>query len=173
MHRLLLLRHAKAAGPAPGQSDHARHLNPRGQDASQAMGAYMAMNDLKPDIVLCSDARRTRETWDGLSAGGKWQDIETRFLNTLYLAESSRISQIIGREAGAAGTLLLIGHNPGIEELATGLADRADREARRELAGGMATATLVVFNLPDGFGKLRPGTCTVDRVVHPRALMQD
>ncbi|WP_281017946.1 MULTISPECIES: histidine phosphatase family protein [unclassified Minwuia] len=173
MHRLLLLRHAKAAAPAPGQVDHARNLNPRGQAASRAMGAYMAQNDLKPDLVLCSDARRTRETWDGISAANGWQEIEIRYLKALYLAESSRISQIIGREAGSAGTLLLIGHNPGIEELAAGLADRSDREARRELAGGMATATLVAFNLPDGFGELRPGTCAVDRVVHPRALMQE
>ena len=148
MHRLLLLRHAKAAAPAPGQGDHARNLNPRGQAASRAMGRYMALNDLKPDLVLCSDAR-------------------------LYLAESSRIAQIIGREAGTARTLLLIGHNPGIEELAGILADRSDRDARRELAGGMATATLVAFNLSNGFGKLHPGTCAVDRVVHPRALMQE
>jgi len=173
MHRLLLLRHAKAAAPAPGQDDHARNLNPRGQAASQAMGRYMALNDLKPDLVLCSDARRTRETWDGISAANDWQDIETRYFKALYLAESSRIAQIIGREAGAAQTLLLVGHNPGMEELAGILADRSDRDARRELAGGMATATLVAFNLSDGFGKLRPGSCAVDRVIHPRALMQE
>ena len=173
MHRLLLLRHANAAAPAPGQDDHARNLNPRGQAASQAMGRYMALNDLKPDLVLCSDARRTRETWDGISAANDWQDIETRYFKALYLAESSRIAQIIGREAGAAQTLLLVGHNPGMEELAGILADRSDRDARRELAGGMATATLVAFNLSDGFGKLRPGSCAVDRVIHPRALMQE
>ncbi|MDF1735944.1 MAG: histidine phosphatase family protein [Minwuia sp.] len=173
MHRLLLLRHAKAAAPAQGQGDHARNLNPRGRAASQAMGQYMALNNLEPDLVLCSDARRTRETWDGIASSAAWQDTEVRFIKALYLAESSRIAQIIGREAGSARTLLLIGHNPGIEELAGILADRSDRDARRELAGGMATATLVAFNLSNGFGKLRPGTCAVDRVVHPRALMQE
>lgn len=173
MYRLLLLRHAKAAAPAPGQGDHARILNPRGQAASQAMGQYMALNDLKPDLVLCSDASRTRETWEGISGTNDWQATEVRFLKALYLAESSRIAQIIGREARTARTLLLIGHNPGLEDLAGILADRSDRDVRRELAGGMATASLVAFNLTDGFGKLRPGTCAVDRVIHPRALMQE
>lgn len=173
MHRLLLLRHAKAAAPAPGQDDHARDLNPRGQAASGVMAEYMALNGLVPDLVLCSDARRTRETWRRIVERNGWQETETRFLKALYLAEAERILKLLAREAGSAQTVLVVGHNPGIEELAGSLADRSDREARRDLAGGMATATLVVLDPPDGFTHLAPGTCKVERIVHPRALMQD
>lgn len=173
MHRLLLLRHAKAATPAPGQDDHARELNSRGQAACGVMAEYMALNDLLPDRVLCSDARRTRETWQRIAAGNGWQDIPTRHLKALYLAEAERILRLLAREAGSAQTVLVVGHNPGIEELAGALADRSDREARRELAGGMATASLVALDLPDGFATVRPGTCPVERIVHPRSLMQD
>lgn len=170
MNRLLLLRHAKAAAPAPGQGDHARTLDPRGRRAAPAMARFMADNELTPDLVLCSDAARTRETWALVAADNGWNGVGQRFLKSLYLAEAARICQVIQREAGTAATVLLVGHNPGIEELAGLLADRDDRESRHDLAAGMDTATLVAFTLPGGWSDLHKGDCTVDTIARPTAL---
>ncbi|MDF1721098.1 MAG: histidine phosphatase family protein [Minwuia sp.] len=170
MKRLLLLRHAKAAPPAPGQGDHDRILDAQGKQATPVMAHFMARNGMTPDLVLCSDAARTRETWDLVAAENGWNDIEQRFLETLYLAEASRICQLIQREAGAAETILLVGHNPGIEELAGLLTDRNDKASRRDLAAGMATATLVAFILPGPWSELHQGNCKVDAIARPSRL---
>jgi len=170
MNHLLLLRHAKAASPANGQGDHARALNPRGRRAAPAIARYMAANRMTPDLVLCSDAARTRETWALVAAENGWTDVEQRFPKALYLAEAARICHVIQREAGAATTILLVGHNPGIEELAGLLADRDDRDSRRALAAGMDTATLVALTLPGSWADLHKGNCTVDSITRPSAL---
>lgn len=170
MNRLLLLRHAKAAATDPGQSDHARVLDSRGQRAAPAMARFMATNELTPDLLLCSDAARTRETWALVAAENGWTGIEQRFLKTLYLAEAAGICHAIQREAGAATTVLLVGHNPGIEELAGLLADRDDRQSRGDLAAGMETATLVAFTLPGSWSELHKGGCTVETIARPAAL---
>lgn len=170
MNKLLLLRHAKAAAPAPGQGDHARVLDSRGQRAAPAMARFMATNGLIPDLLLCSDAARTRETWALVAAENGWAGVEQRFLKSLYLAEAARICHVIQREAGTVNTVLLVGHNPGIEELAGLLADRDDRLSRRDLAAGMDTATLVAFTLPGSWSDLHKGGCAVDTIARPAAL---
>ncbi len=170
MNRLLLLRHAKAAAPAPGQGDHARTLDPRGRRAAPVIARFMAANHMTPDLVLCSDAARTRETWALVAAENGWADVDHQFLKALYLAEAARICHVIQREAGTAATVLVVGHNPGIEELAGALADRDDRQARRDLAAGMATATLVALTLPGAWPALDRGGCTVDTIARPAAL---
>ena len=125
--RLLLLRHAKAVRDGAGD-DHARALTERGRSNAAAMGAFLHRSGYAPRLVLCSTARRTVETWELVAAelGGAAQ---AEFLDQLYLAPAKKIQDIVRKAAGA--NVLVIGHNPGIEECA---ADLARKPASRDEA---------------------------------------
>jgi phosphohistidine phosphatase len=120
MRRLLLLRHAKAAQDS-GEGDHARALTERGQKDSAHMGHAMDARGYIPDLVACSDAARTTETWRLLSPElAKIPKVE--FTKALYLASPKNLLAYIAGRPDNVKTLLLIGHNPGIAECAIRLA---------------------------------------------------
>jgi phosphohistidine phosphatase len=113
--KLTLLRHAKAVTALPGIDDHARMLNGRGRAAAAQVGIETA--GARPDLVLCSDAVRTRETWEILSH--TWDVLPpVLFEGVLYLAESDVLLGRLRRIAPELGHVWLIGHNPGLEALA-------------------------------------------------------
>jgi phosphohistidine phosphatase len=114
-HTLIVMRHAKA-GELPGGPDFERALRPRGERDSAAAGRWLASNGLSPDLVLCSAARRTRQTWRWLS---KELDGEPEFSaeRRLYQADSDELADIIRQTGEQVGTLLYIGHNPSAAEL--------------------------------------------------------
>jgi len=118
LKKLTLLRHAKAVPALPGLDDHPRALNGRGRAAAAQVGVETA--GARPELVLCSDAARTRETWEILSH--TWEALPpVLFESGLYLAEAD---VLLGRLRGVAPELShvwLIGHNPGLEELASEL----------------------------------------------------
>jgi len=131
MKRLLLLRHAKSSQDG-ASDDKDRALNARGLRDAPAMGAQLHKQLWQPDLVLCSAARRTRETWARVAPE---LDASPRveFEDALYLASAKRILAFV-REAGDdAKTLLIVGHNPGIEETAALLARKPDNDAERAL----------------------------------------
>jgi len=116
--KLTLLRHAKAVNALPGLDDHARMLNGRGRAAAAQVGIETA--GARPDLVLCSDAVRTRETWEILSQ--TWEVLpQVLFEAALYLAEADQLLGRLRRVAPDVGHVWLIGHNPGLEELASDL----------------------------------------------------
>jgi phosphohistidine phosphatase len=107
--RLIVMRHAKA-GELPGGPDFERALKPRGRTDSEAAGEWLRAGGYRPDLVLCSAARRTRQTWQYVSQalGGEAElSIEQR----LYEADASEVIDIIG-ETAAVRTLMYVGHNP-------------------------------------------------------------
>jgi phosphohistidine phosphatase len=113
---LLLLRHAKSSWDDPGLDDHDRPLNKRGRRDAPRMGRLLLEEKLVPDEILCSTAARARETAEEVKeASGFAGDV--RFSRTLYLAGSREILAAVRTVAPAAGTAMVIGHNPGIEEL--------------------------------------------------------
>ncbi|MEO8714896.1 MAG: histidine phosphatase family protein, partial [Acetobacteraceae bacterium] len=139
MHQLLLLRHAKADAAA---ADRDRPLSPAGRRAAVAIRGVMRDLGLAPDLVLVSDARRTMETLEALEP---WDDtplIEP--LASLYLADARQLLVAIRDVAETVRGVLLIGHNPGLEELAVVLASGAggELEAARRLREGFPTAAL-------------------------------
>ena len=147
MKRLMLLRHAKAVPDAPG-GDHARTLNARGREDSARMGGFLHVKALAPDHVLSSDATRTMETWQYLSPElGNVPPVD--FLEGLYLASWKAILNVIRAAPDTATALLVIGHNPGLEEAALAVAhkpDSKDERARFEaLHEKFSTCTLAVF----------------------------
>ena len=146
-HRLIVMRHAKA-GELPGGPDFERALRPRGQRDSAAAGQWLAERGFLPDLVICSAARRTRQTWQhvGPELGG---DPEFTAEQRLYQADAEDLVEIIRETPAAVGTLLYIGHNPaasGLAGLVTGY----------ETA--LPTAAIAVIALSGDWADLAAGT---------------
>jgi phosphohistidine phosphatase len=117
--KLTLMRHAKAVAALFGMDDHARALNSRGRAATAEIGIETA--DARPDLVLCSDAARTRETWEALSES--WPTVPAVLMEAgLYLATPEALLHRLRQVAPAIGHVWLIGHNPGVHDLANALA---------------------------------------------------
>lgn len=145
MIELLLLRHAKSSWDDDGLADHERPLSKRGRIAASAIGKYMTQAGLVPDRVLCSSARRARETWD-LVAGELPDAVETDVLDTLYdFGDGTRLVDMVRANGGASPRLLLVGHNPSLENLAQRLIGSGETELRARLHAKFPTAALAVL----------------------------
>jgi phosphohistidine phosphatase len=119
--RLLLLRHAKTEPAGPGIDDHARALMARGREDAPRLGRYIAEQGYTPDLILASTATRTIETVE--LATESWSGTQRiDYLEALYLAEPDVILSIIRLASDTVKSLMVVGHNPGLERLATVLA---------------------------------------------------
>ncbi|TDQ55343.1 SixA phosphatase family protein [Actinorugispora endophytica] len=119
--RLIVMRHAKAEN-APGLADVERDLTDTGRAQAGAVGALLAREGLVPEHVICSAARRTRETWR-LVAEGLPTEPETDVTASLYSAGVDTALELVGRVDPAVRTLLLVGHNPTMAQLAAAFGD--------------------------------------------------
>ena len=153
---VLLLRHAKSSREDPELADFDRPLTGRGRRDAPRMGAWMREAGLKPDLVLCSDAKRARETWAGLA-------------ETLGSA-APVLFERLQRLPGKVGSVLVIAHNPGLEEAAAALADGSGEPMER-LQRKFPTAALarLDFEIED-WSQLQPGSGRVSQFVTPGAL---
>ena len=143
MRRLYLLRHAKSSWKDPDLADPDRPLARRGRRASKAIAGYLREQDIAPELVLCSSARRTRETLERLepALGSPTVRIEPE----LYAASASALLERLRRVPDAVGSVMLIGHNPGMQDLALDVARPAP--AVRELELKFPTAALATLVL--------------------------
>jgi phosphohistidine phosphatase len=130
MDRLILLRHGKAEPESASGEDFDRRLAPRGQAESREMAARLAEMGFAPDLALVSTAMRTRETW--AEAELHFPKAKARFEDELYHADSGAVRHAAARAAASAGTVMIVGHNPGLQELAV-----------RLLTEGAAPASLI------------------------------
>ena len=112
LRRLIVMRHAKSDWDAGAPTDHARPLNARGQRDAPRIAAKIAELDWAPDIVISSDSRRTRQTWE-LMADQFSDDINVKFLSSLYHAGSEELADALRLVPDPATTVLALGHNPG------------------------------------------------------------
>lgn len=171
MHQLLLLRHAKSSWDDAGIEDHERPLNPRGRVAAAAMREAMRDIGLVPDLILVSTARRTRETLEALEP---WDDSPlVEPAPSLYLASAAQLLDVLHEVRLTVRSLMLIGHNPGLHELALLLVGDAMTPANsemRRLAAGLPTAGLVEFNVAVPWSELRAGGGRLQRFLVPRDL---
>ena len=166
--RLMILRHAKAEKGAPGERDRDRPLNPRGRKDAPQMGAFMAHHGLIPDQALVSTTRRTRETWDGLVLSPR---IPVSFEDRLYESGPEAIMAVLKETDPSARTLLVVGHNPGLHEVARLLIAAGDVEARERLIEGLPTTGLAVIDFAiEDWEKLHPHSGRLERFVTPRLL---
>lgn len=115
MDRLILLRHGKAEADSDSGDDFDRRLAPRGERESADMGLRLADMGFQPQVALVSPAARARGTWE--AAQPAFPDAETRFQDHLYHADSETIRRAAEAAGEAAATVMVVGHNPGMQEL--------------------------------------------------------
>jgi phosphohistidine phosphatase len=170
MRRLMLLRHAKSDWSTPGQRDQDRPLNGRGREAAPKMGAYMVRHALIPDLIVVSTAKRAVETLDLLLPAF---DKEPRVASepAIYEAGPNALLGVIKQTARSVHSLLIVGHNPGLAEVAALLIASGEVEARQRLIEKFPTAGLAVIDFAlDDWSKLHPRAGRLDRFVVPRTL---
>lgn len=169
MRRLMLLRHAKSDWSQAGLHDHDRALAPRGRAAATRMGAHLATRGLIPDCVLVSTARRTRDTWSLIAAALPART--ATFDERIYEASAAFILDVIHGTPSACRSLLVIGHNPGLQSLALLLAKDGGGDALARLAEKFPTAALAVIDLPaDSWADIRARSGRLESFVIPRLL---
>ncbi len=155
--RLILTRHAKSAWDDPTLADQNRPLNDRGRRSARALGDWMASRGYEPEEVLCSSAQRTQQTWESVAGAA----LETRPLlrleGGLYQASPDKMLAIL--KTATYPTVMILGHNPGISELAAMLPARAplDPDFRRY----PTCATLVVDFQIESWAEVVPGLGSV------------
>jgi len=173
MRQLLLLRHAKSSWDDPLLADHARPLNARGRRSATAMAAAMRDLGLSPDVVLVSSARRTLQTLEAISPFADSPLIEP--MDDLYLAPWQRLLDLLRQSPETARSVLLIGHNPGLHDLAlalagpTAMAGSAAVAARR-MAEGFPTCSLAEFTVASRWRDLAEGGGRLVRFLIPADL---
>jgi Phosphohistidine phosphatase SixA len=149
---LVILRHAKADRPA-GVADIDRPLTGRGHADAGAAGAWLASRRYAPDLVLCSPAKRTRQTWHGVAVAlADSPAPEVRYENGLYYDGITETLELLHSMPDDVGTVLLIGHNPTMSMLSTVL----DRGAERD-SDGLRTSGIAVHELEGDWSAYAPG----------------
>ncbi len=170
MRRLILLRHAKSDWASLGAPDRTRPLAPRGRDAAPKLGAYMARHGLVPDLVVCSTATRAQQTWD-LVAAAFPEKIPVVQETRIYEVGAAEILRVVKETGADVHVLLLVGHNPGLRDLAEMLIASGDVDTRQKLLEKFPTGALAVIDFPiDDWRKLHPKAGRLDRFVAPRTL---
>ena len=148
MHELILLRHAEAQPASSGGDDRARRLSGRGEQEAKAAGQWLASHGVKPERILCSPAERTRAT-ASLALAALKAAPAPQLSEDIYEATPGELLALLDQH-GDAGTVMLVGHNPGIERLVALLVEGRSDEFR-----GMPPAGLAVLHLG---GALEPGS---------------
>lgn len=169
MRRLLILRHAKTERAEPGERDRDRKLTARGRSDAPILGAYMARHGLTPDLVLLSPAARAEETWDLLSGAFTHKPRVVKE-DRIYNATTETLFELL-RENHHSATILVVGHNPGLQDLAIGLIASGDVETREQLIEKFPTCGLAVIELPlDDWSRLHPNSGRLERFVSPSLI---
>jgi len=152
MRRLMLLRHAKTEHDAPSGHDHDRRLDERGRLDAAAIGTWVGRHPPLPDTVLVSTAVRAKQTWEIAreamqEAFREAPQPQVEWLAEIYGAETAQLLQIV-RMASATdpARLMLVGHNPGMHELALMLAGSGDAAAKKALEDNLPTAGLAILD---------------------------
>ena len=150
MRQLLLLRHAKSAWDNPGLNDHDRTLNKRGLADAPTIGRLLTQHNIVPDLTLTSSATRAQQTTQLVAEAADIPDDAIQTLPHLYHATPHELIYAAHQATETTNRLLIVAHNPGLEELTSHLAGQYHR---------FPTAALAVFNLElEDWGELNPDT---------------
>ncbi len=170
MRTLLLMRHAKSSWDEPGLADLDRPLAARGRQAAPLVARYLAKHGLIPDLVLGSPAQRVRETW-ALMAPLLGDRVDCKTLQSLYDAAPSRLLGAIRRTGGEVGTLMVIGHNPGLGALAQSLAGSGREDDLQRLRTKFPTAGVAVLAFEaERWADFTAGRGRLEKLVRPKDL---
>jgi phosphohistidine phosphatase len=166
MNRLLLLRHAQSSWDDPSLADHERPLARRGHRAAESMAEHLRSSVPHPDLVLCSSALRTRETLDRMSKA--FGDAEVVVDDDLYGATEELLLERLRGVADRFETVAIIGHNPGVHDLAIALAGSGTDLGR--MRGKFPTGALAVLAFDEPWRELGPGDGRLEEFVTPKDL---
>jgi phosphohistidine phosphatase len=164
---LYVLRHAKSSWDDPAQRDHDRPLAPRGRRAAKLLSEYVEHSAIRPELVLCSTARRTQETLAGVNPRG-----EALIEPELYTATVTDLIERLRRVPAATGAVMVIGHNPAVQMLVLRLA-RAQPDPGERLADvrrKFPTGALATLSFTDAWHDLTSGCAELTDYVRPKAL---
>ncbi|MER6027012.1 histidine phosphatase family protein [Streptomyces sp. NPDC001851] len=167
LRRLVVLRHAKSDWPE-GVEDHRRPLAPRGLRDAPAAGRALADADCLPDLALCSTAVRARRTWELASA--EWgTPPPVRYDRRLYAADVPDLLEVVREAPPEVETLLVVGHNPGLEELVLELAGDGLDDTLDRVRTKFPTCAIAVLDWRGtGWTALAPGTALLTSFTVPR-----
>lgn len=169
MHQLLLLRHAKSSWDDPKLPDRDRPLNKRGRRAAAAVREAIREFGLAPDVVLVSPSRRTLDTLAALEPWDETPVVET--VEGLYLATARQLLEVLRNVNETVRSLMLIGHNPGMHELAVQLVGQGqDNEQGRRLIEKFPTAALAELSIAGTWRQLNGNGGHLVRFLTPRDL---
>ncbi|HOO82775.1 MAG TPA: histidine phosphatase family protein [Alphaproteobacteria bacterium] len=167
MKRLLLLRHAQAL-PANGGQDFDRALSPKGLEDARALGQALRQRGLIPDYILCSSAKRTQQTCKESLFQTDEHKIHSSFSKDIYSASRGDLFHLIQNVRDNPATLMLIGHNPAIYELAVMLAAAGNDAVLARLSNGYQPASLSIIEAPiDDWAALDPDKCQIVDLLDP------
>jgi phosphohistidine phosphatase len=168
MRRVYLLRHAKSSWKDSSLADRDRPLAGRGRRAAAAIADHLEAEGIRPDLVLCSPARRTRETLERVETA-LGDRVEVRFEEALYGASGVELLARLRALPPEPSSVMLIGHNPGLEDLALALASTGDGLAR--MREKYPTGALATIDLPaDEWDAIEADTAELVAYVRPRDL---
>ena len=166
MVTILLMRHAKAEKPSPGVEDFDRALQPVGKADAQRMGRMLASRFGPPGRVVCSSARRTRQTLEAL--GLDLGDDQVEFSDKLFDGTKQACIEVLRGQDAAM--ILLVGHNPGAHDAAMALTSEGESRPWTALVAGFPTASLAVLEFPGALSELREGSCFLKEFLTPEDL---
>lgn len=173
MLTLLLLRHAKSSWDLANLDDFERSLAGRGLMAAPLMGAYLADHGLRPDLILCSAAVRTRATLDLIMPFFDPAPPALVYEENLYLASASQLLSRLRSVSPRWSKIMMIGHNPGFHDLATALPRDGDPALLAALSHKFPTAALAVITFDTAsWGKIAPRTGHLTHFVTPSMLQK-
>jgi phosphohistidine phosphatase len=163
---LVLVRHAKSSWDYD-VDDHERPLSARGRRDAEALGRLLSQQSLRPDLVFCSTATRTRQTWECAKAGGASAG-EVQYLQEIYRAWVPELLTMIRDAPDEIHTLLVLGHAPGIPDLVEHLCVRTDSPDWAQMDSKFPTSALAFVNVPGPWAELGKGRAELARFVVPR-----
>jgi phosphohistidine phosphatase len=167
MKRLYLLRHAKSSWDDPTLVDHDRPLAPRGRRAVKVMAKHLRREGIAPQLVLCSTSRRTRQTLTRIAPDlGKSSDVE--ITSELYAARAAELLEVLRQVPEGVESVMLIGHNPGMQDLALSLARDGPQVTR--VRGKFPTAALATLEFSGDWRDLAPSSAELLSFVTPKAV---
>ncbi len=167
--RLFVLRHAKSSWDDPSLADHDRPLNDRGRDALPKLQRALMEHTDAIDVALCSSAARTLATLDGVR-GALREDVEVVVDTELYGASGQTWLERCRELDDEVGGALLVGHNPGLEDLIAELTGSGEAEALDQLAAKVPTGALACCSFDGSWHQLVADSCHLDALLIPKRL---
>ena len=164
-----MLRHAKSSWDEPGLPDRLRPLAPRGLRAAGAMARHLRAAAVAPDLVVCSPARRAVQTWESVASGVP-PDTAAEIDEAIYDADADELLARLRDVRSGIRSVLLVGHNPGLQDLAVDLVGSGDVGLRERLLTKFPTGALATLEVPGDWHDLTWGAASLLAFVVPREL---